>query len=39
MERKAREEMATQKKKMIAFKSTLTISDEEEEEDVMIFPS
>ena len=33
MERKVREEMAPQKKKMIAFKSTPTISDNDEEED------
>ena len=33
IERKAREEMAPQKKKMIAFKSTLTISDDDEEEE------
>ena len=33
MERKAREEMAPQKKKMIAFKSTPTISDDDEEEE------
>jgi len=33
MERKAREEMTPQKKKMIAFKSTPTISDEDDEEE------
>ena len=33
MERKAREEMAPQKKKIIAFKSTAIISDEEDEEE------
>ena len=33
MERKAREEMALQKKKTIAFKSTLTISDDDEAEE------
>ena len=33
MEGKAREEMMPQKKKMIAFKSTPTISDDEEEDD------
>ena len=33
MEKKAREEMAPQKKKMIAFKSTPTVSDDDEEED------
>jgi len=33
MERKAREEMAPQKKKMIAFKSIPTISDEDDEEE------
>ena len=33
MEKKAREEMAPQKKKTIAFKSTSAISDEEEEKD------
>ena len=33
MERKAREEMAPQKKMMLAFKSAPTISDDEEEED------
>jgi len=33
MERKAREETPPQKKKTIAFKSTLTISDDEEEEE------
>ena len=33
MERKEREEMALQKKKMMAFKSTPTVSDDEEEED------
>ena len=32
MERKAREEIAPQKKKTIAFKSTPAISDDEEEE-------
>ena len=32
MERKTREEMAPQKKKVIAFKSTLTISDDDDEE-------
>ena len=32
MERKAREEMAPQKKKMLAFKSTPTISDEDDED-------
>ena len=32
MERKAREEMAPQKKKVIAFKSTPTISDDDDEE-------
>ena len=34
MERKAREEMAPQKKKTIAFKSTPAIFDDDEEEDV-----
>ena len=33
MERKAREEMSQQKKKIIAFKSTPTISDNDEEEE------
>ena len=33
LERKAREEMAPQKKKVIAFKSTLTISDDDDEEE------
>ena len=33
IERKAREEMAPQKKKMIAFKSTPTISDDNDEEE------
>ena len=33
MERKVREEMAPQKKKMIAFKSTPTISDDDDEEE------
>ena len=33
MERKAKEEMAPQKKKMIAFKSTPTISDNDDEEE------
>ena len=33
MERKSREEMAPQKKKMIAFKSTPSDNDEEEEDD------
>jgi len=33
IERKAREEMAPQKKKMIAFKSTPTISDDDDEEE------
>ena len=33
MERNAREEMAPLKKKMIAFKSTPTISDDDEEEE------
>ena len=33
MERKAREEMAPQKKKIIAFKSTLAISDDDDEEE------
>ena len=33
MERKAREKMAPQKKKMIAFKTTHTISDEDDEDD------
>ena len=33
MERKAREEMVSQKKKMITFKSTPTISDEDDEEE------
>ena len=33
MERKAREEMAPQKKKMIAFKSTPTIFDKDDEEE------
>ena len=33
MERKAREEMASQKKKVIAFKSTPTISDGDDEEE------
>ena len=33
MERKDREETAPQKKKIIAFKFTLTIFDEEEEDD------
>jgi len=32
MKRKAREEMAPQKKKVIAFKSTPTISDDDDEE-------
>ena len=32
MERKAREKIAPQKKKVIAFKSTLTISDDDDEE-------
>jgi len=32
MERKAREEMTPQKKKMITFKSTPTISDEDDED-------
>ena len=35
MERKAREEMAPQKKKVIAFKSTPTISDDDDKEEVM----
>ena len=33
MERKAREEMAPQKKKVIVFKSTPTISDDDDEEE------
>ena len=33
MERKAREEMARQKKKVIAFKFTPTISDDDDEEE------
>ena len=33
MERKEREKMAPQKKKMIAFKSTPTISDDNDEEE------
>ena len=33
MERKAREEMAPQKKKVITFKSTPTISDDDDEEE------
>jgi len=33
MERKAKEEMVPQKNKMIAFKSTPTISDDDEEEE------
>ena len=33
MERKAREAMVSQKKKMIAFKSTPTISDDDDEEE------
>ena len=33
MEKKAREEMALQRKKSIAFKFTPAISDDEEEED------
>jgi len=33
MERKAREEMAPKKKKMIAFKSTPIISDDDDEEE------
>ena len=33
MERKVRGEIAPQKKKMIAFKSTPTISDEDDEEE------
>jgi len=33
MENKAREEMAPQKKKIIAFKSTPTISDDDDEEE------
>ena len=33
MEKKAREEMAPQKKKMITFKSTPTISDNNDEEE------
>ena len=33
MERKAREEMATLKKKAIAFKSSYTYSDEDDEEE------
>ena len=33
MERKAREEKAPQKKKTLAFKSTPTISDEDEKEE------
>ena len=33
MERKAREEMTPQKKKMLAFKSIPTISDDDEEEE------
>ena len=32
MKRKAREEMTPQKKKMIAFKSTLTTSDKDDED-------
>ena len=35
IERKAREEMAPQKKKMIAFKSTPIISDDDDEEEDM----
>ena len=33
MERKAKEKMASQKKKTISFKSTPTISDDDEEEE------
>jgi len=33
MQRKAREKMAPQKKKVIAFKSTPTISDDDDEEE------
>ena len=33
MKRKAREEITPQKKKLIAFKSTLTISDDDDEEE------
>jgi len=36
MERKAREEKAPQKKKLLAFKSTLTISDKDDDEDLSI---
>ena len=37
MERKTREEMAPQKKKMIAFKFTLTISDDNDDDDEEFF--
>ena len=37
MEMKPREEIAPQKKKMIAFKYTPTISDDDEEEDDDLF--